>query len=205
MVNRIIRVLPAVFHFSIACFDIVLMVHYRGILSNCPDQLRGWVYGQFIIHFWAGLISTNRAFQTTFPPRDLGESICLVFSFVWLIYAFIIGYQTKGCASSYPVLYTTVVVGAVFLGLKTSQDCKTRSSRQSQPLISLPVIPSSVPYQTVKDDSLNESCSFCIEEFENSDMVILLPCNHVYHPRVIRAWLNTSQNCPLCRKRVEVR
>jgi len=205
MVNRIIRILSAVLHFSIASFDVALMVHYRGILSNCPDQLRGWVYGQFIIHFWAGLIAANRAFQTTFPPRDFGESICLVFNFVWFIYALVIGYQTKECAASYPVLYATVVAGAGFLGLKSSRDCKTRPSRQSRPLISLPVIPPPVLYQTVEDGALNESCSFCIEEFGSNDMVILLPCNHVYHPRGIRAWLSTSQNCPLCRKSVEVR
>ena len=205
MVNRINRLLPAMAHFSIASFDIALMVHYRGILPNCPDQLRGWVYGQFIIHFWTGLVSANRALQTGFPPRDLGEALCSVFSFVWLIYAFIIGYQTKGCASSYPVLYATVAGGAVFLGLKTSRDCKARSARQADPLLSLPVIPSPVPFQTLEEEALNESCSFCIEEFENNDMVIRLPCNHVYHPRVIRAWLHTSPNCPLCRKRVEVR
>ena len=205
MVNRIIQLLPAIFHFSIASFDIALMVHYRGILPNCPDQLRGWVYGQFIIHLWAGFISANRTFQTTFPPRDLGESLCLVFIFVWLIYALFIGYQTKDCATAYPILYSTVVVGAAFLGYKASRDCKIQTSRQSQSLLSVVVVPRPVSYQTVTDNALNESCSFCMEEFESNDMVVLLPCNHVYHPRVIRAWLSTSQTCPLCRKSVEVR
>ena len=204
MVDRLILFLPSVFHFSIASFDVAIMVYYRGIVSNCPDQLRGWIYGQFIIHFWAGLISANRALQTTFPPRDLGESICLLFIFVWLVYALVIGYQAKECAGSYPVLYSTVVVGAGILGFKVSRDCK-QSSRQSQPLLSFPVIPLPVPYPMVKAAALNETCSFCMEEFGSTDMVVLLPCNHVYHSRVIRAWLNTTQNCPLCRKSVEVR
>ena len=206
MVNRrSIRFLPAVFHFSIAGCDIALMVHYRGLLPNCPDLLRGWVYGQFIIHFWAGLVSANRALQTRFPPRDLGEALCSVFSFVWLIYALVIGYQTKECADSYPVLYSMVVMGAGFLGFKTSRDCKAQASSQSSPLLSVVVVPRPVPYQTVNDNALNENCSFCMEEFESNDMVVLLLCNHVYHPRVIRAWLSTSQTCPLCRKSVEVR
>ena len=205
MVDRLKLFIPSVFHFSIASLDVALMVHYRGILPNCPDPLRGWIYGQFIIHFWAGLISANKALQTTFPPRDLGESLCLIFIFVWLVYALVIGYQTKECADSYPVLYSTVVVGAGILGLKASRDCKSQSSRQSQPLLSFPVIPSSVSYPMVKDSALNDTCSFCMEEFRSTDMVILLRCNHAYHPRVIRAWLITSQNCPLCRKSVEIR
>ena len=202
MVGRLILFLPSVFHFSIASLDIALMVHYRGILPKCPDPLRGWIYGEFIIHFWAGLISANKAFQTTFPPRgDLGESFCLIFIFVWLLYALVIGFEAKKCAGSYPVLYSTVVVGAGILGCKAARDCKSRSSRPSQPLLSFP----EVSYQMVKDDALNDTCSFCMEEFVSTDMVILLRCNHVYHPRVIRAWLITSQNCPLCRKSVEIR
>ena len=124
---------------------------------------------------------------------------------MWLVYALVIGYQTKECADSYPVLYSTVVVGAGILGLKASRDCKEQTSRQSQPLLSFPVIPSSVSYQIVKDDALNDTCSFCMEEFGSTDRVVLLRCNHVYHPQVIRAWLSTSQNCPLCRKSVETR
>ena len=205
MADRLILFLPSVFRFSIASLDIALMIHYRGILPDCPDPLRGWIYGQFIIHFWAGLISANKAFQTTFPARDLGESFCLIFIFVWLLYALVIGFEAKKCAGSYPVLYSTVVVGAGILGLKASRDCKSQSSRQSQPLLSFPVIPSSVSYQIVKDDALNDTWSVCMEEFGSTDRVVLLRCNHVYHPRVIREWIRTSQNCPLCRKSVEVR
>ncbi len=209
MVDRLILFLPSVFHFSIASLDMVLMVHYRGILPNCPDPLRGWIYGQFIIHFWAGLVSANRALQTTFPSRDISsgtlqsssESLCLIFIFVWLVYALVIGYQAKDCAGSYPVLYSTVVVGAGILGFKASRDCKDKSSRPSQPLLSFPA----VSYQMVKNSALNDTCSFCMEEFGSTDRVVLLRCNHVYHPQVIRAWLSTSQNCPLCRKSVETR
>lgn len=204
MVNRIIQLFPAVFHFGIAGLDIALMVHYRGILPSCPDQLRGWVYGQFIIHFWTGLISADRAFRPTLPPRDLGATLFLVFSFLWILYGLFIGYQTKECAASYPVLYSTVVAGTGFLGFKTSRDCKTQSSRPA-PLLSVVVVPRPVPYQTAEGGALNDKCSFCIEEFESSDMVVLLPCNHVFHPRVIREWLSTSPTCPLCRKNVEVR
>ena len=205
MVNCIIRFIPPVFHFSIASLDAVLIVYFRGPLPRCPDQIRGWIYGQFLIHFWEGLISANKALQSRFPPQRLGESLCLVFGFVWLIYAMIIGYKTIDCAETYLVMYTTMVVGAVIIAVKTSRECKAQTSRQSQPLLSIPIIPLPVVFNDIKPIALNETCSFCMEDFAGTDPVIQLCCKHVYHPRVIRSWLSTTQSCPLCRKPIEVR
>ena len=205
MVNCIIRFIPPVFHFSIASLDAVLIVYFRGPLPRCPDQIRGWIYGQFLIHFWEGLISANKALRSHFPPRRLGESISLVFGFVWLIYALIIGYETIDCAETYPVMYTTMIIGAVFIGVKSSRECKAQTSRQSQPLLSIPIIPLPVVFNDIKPIALNETCSFCMEDFAGTDPVIQLRCKHVYHPRVIRSWLSTTQSCPLCRKPIEVR
>lgn len=205
MANYLIHFLSSVFHFSIASLDGALMVYYRGPLPSCPDQLRGWIYGQFLIHFWEGLVSANKALRSRFPPQRLGESICLVFRFVWLIYAMIIGYKTIDCAETYPVMYTTMVVGAVLLGVKSSLECKRQTSRQSQPLLSIPVIPLPVLFNDVKGVALNETCSFCMEEFAATDPVVQLRCKHIYHPSVIRAWLSTTQSCPLCRNPIEVR
>ena len=205
MVNCIIRFIPPVFHFSIASLDAVLMVYFRGPLPRCPDQIRGWIYGQFLIHFWEGLISANKALRSHFPPRRLGESICLVFGFVWLIYAMIIGYKTIDCAETYLVMYTTMVVGAVIIAVKVSRECKAQTSHQSQPLLSIPIIPLPVVFNDIKTIALNETCSFCMEDFAGTDPVIQLRCKHVYHPRVIRSWLSTTQSCPLCRKPIEVR
>ena len=204
MVNCIIRFIPPVFHFSIASLDAVLIVYFRGPLPRCPDQIRGWIYGQFLIHFWEGLISANKALQSRFPPQRLGESLCLVFGFVWLIYAMIIGYKTIDCAETYLVMYTTMVVGAVIIAVKTSRECKAQTSRQSQPLLSIPIIPLPVVFNDIKTIALNETCSFCMEVFAGTDPVIQLRCKHVYHPRVIRSWLSTTQSCPLCRKPIEV-
>lgn len=82
MVNQFISFLVPVSHFSIASFDIILMVYYRGILPFCPSQLRGWIYGQFIIHVWEGVISTYQALYIhRITPRP-GETICLFLSFV---------------------------------------------------------------------------------------------------------------------------
>ncbi len=204
MANCIIRFLPPIFHFSIASLDAALMIRFRGPLPSCPDQIRGWLYGQFIIHFWEGIISIDKAFRFNVTPRRLGEPFCLAFEFVWLIYALIIGYRTIGCAGTYPVLYTTMAVGTVIIGVKSSRECKEQTSPPAQPLLSIPIIPAPVVFKDVKSAALNETCSFCMEEFDEDDSVVQLPCKHVYHPRVIRSWLATAQNCPLCRKPVDV-
>ena len=204
MANCIIQFIPPVFHFSIASLDAVLMIYFRGPLPRCPDQLRGWIYGQFIIHFWEGIISIDKAFRFNLTSRRLGESICLVFGFVWLIYALVIGYRTIDCAGTYPVMYTTMAVGTVIIGVKSTRECKEQISPPAQPLLSIPIIPAPVVFKDVKSAALNETCSFCMEEFDEDDSVVQLPCKHVYHPRVIRSWLATAQNCPLCRKPVDV-
>ncbi len=205
MVNRTLLILETVFHVGVVGLDVGLMATHRGTLSICPDQLRGWVYGQFIIHFWSGLMSADKAFRRPLPFRELAESLCLVLCFLWLLYGLFIGYKTKGCASAYPDLYSTLMVGIGVLGFKTSRDCKRQSSRPPPPLLSVPIIPQPVLFYTVKETTLNNKCSFCMEEFKRDDKIVSLPCKHVFHPRVIQTWLNSHHTCPLCRKRVEVR
>ena len=205
MENRFSRFLSPLFHFSIAGLDCILLIYYRGSISSCPDQIRGWIYGQFVIHFWEGIISSNESFRWCLQPDRLGDSVCFVFSFVWLFYALIIGYKTIECVETYPVLYFTMAVGTLIIGVKSSRKCKGQMTRQHQPLLSVAVVPAPVLFNEVKSEALNETCSFCMEEFGEDDSVVKLRCNHIYHSRVIRAWLTTTQSCPLCRKPVEVR
>ena len=205
MENCFARIFPPLFHFSIAGLDCILLIYYRGSLPSCPDQIRGWIYGQFIIHFWGGIVSANKSFRSLPRPDRLGESIFFVFSFIWLFYAMIIGYKTIECVETYPVLYFTMAVGALIIGVKSSRKCKEQTTRQHQPLLSVAVVPAPVLFNEVESGALNETCSFCMEEFAGDDSVVKLRCNHIYHSRVIRAWLSTTQSCPLCRKPVEVR
>nr|XP_043638116.1 RING-H2 finger protein ATL54-like [Erigeron canadensis] len=53
-----------------------------------------------------------------------------------------------------------------------------------------------------KDDSLIDGtdCSVCLSEFQDDDMLRLLPkCNHAFHIPCIDTWLRSHTNCPLCR------
>lgn len=43
-------------------------------------------------------------------------------------------------------------------------------------------------------------CSICWEFFSLDESVHMLPCNHVYHKKCIRSWLELHGTCPVCRK-----
>lgn len=52
-------------------------------------------------------------------------------------------------------------------------------------------------------DELNseEICTICIEEFNENDNIIRLPCDqrHLFHASCIGAWIETKTNCPICK------
>ncbi|KAI9084523.1 hypothetical protein K1719_033511 [Acacia pycnantha] len=52
----------------------------------------------------------------------------------------------------------------------------------------------------ISDDKVKESqCSICLEDFDEHDDVLVLPCDHFFHNNCIVKWLNTGHTCPLCR------
>ncbi|EPS66911.1 hypothetical protein M569_07866, partial [Genlisea aurea] len=47
-------------------------------------------------------------------------------------------------------------------------------------------------------------CAVCLAEFDESDVVRLLPkCNHSFHIECIDTWFRSHSTCPLCRSPVE--
>jgi len=44
-------------------------------------------------------------------------------------------------------------------------------------------------------------CAVCLTEFENSEQVCELPCDHIFHDHCIRDWFMKAKSpaCPLCR------
>lgn len=44
-------------------------------------------------------------------------------------------------------------------------------------------------------------CSICLEEYEEGDKLIALPCGHRFHANCVTSWFRTSADmaCPLCR------
>ncbi|XWS74683.1 hypothetical protein CRYUN_Cryun01aG0019000 [Craigia yunnanensis] len=53
-----------------------------------------------------------------------------------------------------------------------------------------------------KVDSLSSpsSCSICLGEYKDSDMLRLLPdCGHIFHLKCVDSWLRLNPTCPICR------
>lgn len=41
-------------------------------------------------------------------------------------------------------------------------------------------------------------CCVCLCEYDNNDVVHMLPCNHIFHRRCIVTWFQKQPRCPLC-------
>ncbi|CAD6235049.1 unnamed protein product [Miscanthus lutarioriparius] len=42
-------------------------------------------------------------------------------------------------------------------------------------------------------------CAVCLNEFDDNEMLRLLPkCPHVFHPDCIDTWLTSHVTCPIC-------
>ncbi|KMZ68455.1 E3 ubiquitin-protein ligase, ATL family [Zostera marina] len=58
-------------------------------------------------------------------------------------------------------------------------------------------------YSDVKEHKIGKGaleCAVCISEFEDDEMIRLLPkCDHVFHTNCIDEWLGTHTTCPVCR------
>ena len=57
-------------------------------------------------------------------------------------------------------------------------------------------------YSVVQCDNLhniiNDECSVCLKNFSESDKLIKLKCDHVYHLKCIATWGTVRETCPLC-------
>jgi len=50
----------------------------------------------------------------------------------------------------------------------------------------------------------NVECSVCKEEFEHGEIVLGIPCGHLYHEECISPWLKQQNTCPNCRYELPV-
>lgn len=44
-----------------------------------------------------------------------------------------------------------------------------------------------------------EQCLVCLENFIEDEWICKLNCNHIFHEKCIKIWLNKDHRCPLCR------
>ncbi|XP_028805148.1 RING-H2 finger protein ATL68-like [Neltuma alba] len=58
------------------------------------------------------------------------------------------------------------------------------------------------PNNTEDPSNNSSSCSICLADYKEEDMLRLLPdCGHLYHLRCVDPWLKLHNTCPVCRTR----
>ena len=66
-----------------------------------------------------------------------------------------------------------------------------------------PVILNNLPENKVHDpsklDPEKKNCVICLEDFKEGDDIIILPCIHVFHKNCITDWLQSHNDCPICK------
>jgi len=53
------------------------------------------------------------------------------------------------------------------------------------------------------DDVGDQSCSICLDNYVDGDILRRLPCEHVFHESCVDTWLRLNGHCPLCKRRVD--
>jgi hypothetical protein len=55
-------------------------------------------------------------------------------------------------------------------------------------------------YKTIKDTCNEDSCTICMDDLSDEELVRILPCSHIFHRMCIDKWLdNKDYKCPNCR------
>ena len=54
-----------------------------------------------------------------------------------------------------------------------------------------------------KGEKEEDKCAVCLEDFEDGDKCMRLPCLHYFHADCIREWLRVKKSCPSCQKPID--
>ncbi|KAJ5071744.1 hypothetical protein M0811_09904 [Anaeramoeba ignava] len=50
--------------------------------------------------------------------------------------------------------------------------------------------------------SQQKNCPICLESFQESEKLRILPCLHFFHKSCIDPWLNNHDTCPICKTKI---
>lgn len=88
-----------------------------------------------------------------------------------------------------PLILSGIIIFAIVLSLNPKSGFDYVSS-----------VINRLPCQTFKDDSPIKECSICLESFDLTSQLRVLPCNHHFHRECADVWLRNGMRCPLCRR-----
>jgi len=54
-----------------------------------------------------------------------------------------------------------------------------------------------------KDEYINETCSICLDDFDNINNIKKTKCNHIFHKKCIKKWTSYKSKCPICRGKLK--
>ena len=54
-----------------------------------------------------------------------------------------------------------------------------------------------------KGEKEEDKCAVCLEDFEDGNKCMRLPCLHYFHADCIREWLRVKKSCPSCQKPID--
>ncbi|OMJ80656.1 hypothetical protein SteCoe_19033 [Stentor coeruleus] len=54
------------------------------------------------------------------------------------------------------------------------------------------------------DDNKSETCSICLDDFNSSDRIRKLKCNHIFHTKCIDEWALSHPTCPVCKDVIKI-
>lgn len=82
-----------------------------------------------------------------------------------------------------------------------NMDVKQDSDLES----SLPVstVAHTLSEQQFKVTNFDSTCSICLAEYTNGEVLSRLPCGHVYHTGCVNQWLQLHVSCPLCKQNIQ--
>ncbi|XP_023523684.1 E3 ubiquitin ligase BIG BROTHER-related-like isoform X1 [Cucurbita pepo subsp. pepo] len=70
--------------------------------------------------------------------------------------------------------------------------------KRGLPINEIPSCLHSSKFQTIENKSGIDRCVICQVEYEDSEELAALPCEHPYHSECISNWLQIKRVCPIC-------